>query len=418
MTAFTQKDLKVLEYYADQGNRELYWNYLAQLPGNDGYGVLALGVVRNDNMPGKVANAFADRYAREHSGIRLSESGWEEFGVDLIRKDVRWRAHYFEKGLVDQALNLPAKDVQKAHDAAFNNKRIDPDAWTPRQLLEAARRQGSEHDVENVWSMMLDNHALGTQRAVNTLEAALHRYNDAQLDATRYVSDMSRAWFDSADAQPNTDPDTIHKNGFDYEYDRTTQRWTARHTDTPPQPAAAMSTITVQRTVSAPALIAELDQTRALRLHRQELALAHHADDPGQRIETPKTLAEQHKPAIEAFASTPPKASDPPLYADLRLRMPAEVSDAQVAHASAQAMRAGIRHPMCVGEVELDERRAIIRGKSHETVFLDFNREPPPREESFQAMKIEEASFAAKESLAMQHSREMSRAIRGPSMSR
>ena len=48
MSGLTEKDVKVLLHYADTGNRELYWNYLAQLPGADGYGLLALGVVRND----------------------------------------------------------------------------------------------------------------------------------------------------------------------------------------------------------------------------------------------------------------------------------------------------------------------------------------------------------------------------------
>ncbi|SDF15519.1 hypothetical protein SAMN04515659_0269 [Dyella sp. 333MFSha] len=34
-------DLESLRSHAVQGNRELYRNYLAQLPGNDGYGQLA-----------------------------------------------------------------------------------------------------------------------------------------------------------------------------------------------------------------------------------------------------------------------------------------------------------------------------------------------------------------------------------------
>lgn len=51
--------MNVLSHYAATGNRELYWNYLAQLPGNDGYGRLALGVVRHDNMPGATADLYA-----------------------------------------------------------------------------------------------------------------------------------------------------------------------------------------------------------------------------------------------------------------------------------------------------------------------------------------------------------------------
>ncbi len=71
--------------------RELYWNYLAELPGNDGYGRLALGVVRHDNMPGATANRYAQNYAREHNGKVLSEREWDNFGVDLIKKDLAYR---------------------------------------------------------------------------------------------------------------------------------------------------------------------------------------------------------------------------------------------------------------------------------------------------------------------------------------
>jgi len=50
MSGLTQQDITILREYADKGNRELYWNYLAQKDGADGYGLLALGVVRNDNL--------------------------------------------------------------------------------------------------------------------------------------------------------------------------------------------------------------------------------------------------------------------------------------------------------------------------------------------------------------------------------
>ena len=59
MSGLNRQDIEILRSYAEDGNRELYWNYLAQKPGNDGYGLLALGVVRNDNVPGAVANSYA-----------------------------------------------------------------------------------------------------------------------------------------------------------------------------------------------------------------------------------------------------------------------------------------------------------------------------------------------------------------------
>lgn len=36
MSGLTERNLKILSSYANAGNRELYWNYLSQLPGADG----------------------------------------------------------------------------------------------------------------------------------------------------------------------------------------------------------------------------------------------------------------------------------------------------------------------------------------------------------------------------------------------
>src|ERR1700744_5676955 len=111
MSGLTEKDMDILHTYAMNNNRERYWNYLAQHAGGDGYGLLALGVVRNDNMPGAVANIYAQNHARENNGIVLSELGWESFGQDLIRQDFAFRQTHYKEGRADMALNLPAKDV-------------------------------------------------------------------------------------------------------------------------------------------------------------------------------------------------------------------------------------------------------------------------------------------------------------------
>lgn len=93
MSGLTEHDLGILRNYAKDGNRELYWNYLSQLPGADGYGTLALGVVRNDSLPGRVANSYAQSYAStQHDegsrfpDTRLSERQWEAFGRTLLEK--------------------------------------------------------------------------------------------------------------------------------------------------------------------------------------------------------------------------------------------------------------------------------------------------------------------------------------------
>lgn len=101
MSGLTQKDIRILSHYAEEGNRELYWNYISQLPGADGYATLALGVVRNDTTPGQVANSYAQFFARsQHDGgsrfpnANLSERQWEEFGQTLLKADLALRRRW------------------------------------------------------------------------------------------------------------------------------------------------------------------------------------------------------------------------------------------------------------------------------------------------------------------------------------
>ena len=129
MSRLTPEDLTVLAFYAENKNRELYWNYLASRPGGDGYGLLALGVVRNDNVPGAVANAFADAEAKR-AGVHFSERRWNEFGVDLMERDLEARQDQMRGGRADLALNLPAGEVMRVHDEAFRDARIPVNAWT------------------------------------------------------------------------------------------------------------------------------------------------------------------------------------------------------------------------------------------------------------------------------------------------
>lgn len=87
MTGLTRSDLDVLRSYAQVQNRELYFNFLAQKEGNDGYGTLALGVVRNDNGPGATANQFALGQA-SRDGLKYGERDWQRVGADLIKHDI------------------------------------------------------------------------------------------------------------------------------------------------------------------------------------------------------------------------------------------------------------------------------------------------------------------------------------------
>ena len=129
MSGLTERDLSVLGSYARDGNRELYWNYLSQLPGADGYGTLALGVVRNDSLPGRVANAYAQKLRKDPAGrgipvFKCTVDGrqWESFGQTLLERDLELRQQWMNERRPDLALNLPGKDVMLAHDRAFERQ--------------------------------------------------------------------------------------------------------------------------------------------------------------------------------------------------------------------------------------------------------------------------------------------------------
>ena len=223
----TSDDLKILRRYADAGNRELYFNFLAQKEGNDGYGLLALGVVRNDNAPGATANSFAARQASD-DGVLMSEGSWQQFGVDLMLRDLALREEHLRRIDPWRALNLPARDVQLSHDPAFTNLEINPSAWTPYKLLEAARKHGGEAEADQVWSTLLDNNRRGLDRMGETTALILGKYRELIDDPEGYVRDMALARAPHGmNPVSNIDPDTILYNGSMYQ--RTDEgRWTVQ----------------------------------------------------------------------------------------------------------------------------------------------------------------------------------------------
>lgn len=294
MAGLTQADLSILKTYAETQNRELYFNFLAQKEGNDGYGTLALGVVRNDNAPGATANNFAQAQARK-DGLQYDERDWQHVGVDLIMQDVQLRQMHFDSGRPDLALNLPVLDVQLAHDRTFRPRGIDPDAWTPRQLLEAARRHGGEPEAEKVWSMMLDNKLLGVTRGASTTESLAYRYNDEKLEATAYVAAMGVARTNAGlFPSPNADPNTIERDGKTYSFHAESGTWRG--------PAPIESRIAIKIPVTDAALIDALNDSRALRQEREQLRTQFHPDDPNRDrpIQASPWLFTDAAPAQEA----------------------------------------------------------------------------------------------------------------------
>jgi hypothetical protein len=285
MAGLSKQDLDILAAYARENNRELYFNFLAQKEGNDGYGLLALGVVRNDNAPGATANHFAQQQATR-DGVHYGERDWQSYGVELMKNDLALRESRLEGGRPDLALNLPVLDVQAAHDSAFEKRGINPDAWTPRQLLEAARRHGSEPEAEKVWTMMLDNAAFGLKRAALTTEGLARSYNDSELNASTYFDDMAKARAAHGSTASNVDPDRNRIAGRDFSRsdDGT---WTVR--------TQIERRVWRDMPVTDPTFLDSLNEAREVRLERQQLRTEFHPDDPNQHrpiVQSPFLLSD------------------------------------------------------------------------------------------------------------------------------
>lgn len=281
MSGLNEQDLEVLSSYANKGNRELYWNYLSQLDGADGYGTLALGVVRNDSLPGQVANNYAQDYAKtQHdtgsrfANAELSERQWEEFGQTLLKKDFELRQAWFDKERPDMALNLPGKDVMRAHDQAFLDHELDPNCWTPRVLLQAALEKSGPQKLEQIWTNMLDNEYGGAARIRNT---GYETFAQMGLAAgSQYLAKLGTTEaIQMLEGRSAVDPNVIGSNSFYAMYFEKEQKW---------MNVSAGGGHLSMREETHPGRIAELDDARAVRLERQQKAAQFHEDDSHRSI--------------------------------------------------------------------------------------------------------------------------------------
>lgn len=403
-------DIKVLKYYAKTGNRELYWNYLAELPGNDGYGRLALGVVRNDNMPGATANKYAQNYVRQHDGKVLTEREWDSFGVDLIKQDLALRQVALAKGDTVGALNLTGKKVEEAHDKAFGDIGIDPNAWTPRKLLEAARNHGPDgaERAETIWKNMLDNDLAGAKRGAATLGDMARAAGMSVAERAAYGADMAAAWSSAIGDRSHLDPNVIGRDDHFYGRDRNGD-WTEFTTA---QPTLGLP-VDEMTDVKNPALLRELEDTHRLRMERQAARKDFHPDDPGHLVGSPHPLA-------DALPRTRlPAAGADPLYASIRMQLPMEVSDEKAAQLALHARRSNIRNAEELVGVDIQGRDLVCTGiRPGSVAALDMASPAPPMEESLaQARQFDtQAQQQAIDAQARQASQQMAPNQGGPVM--
>lgn len=324
MSGLTQNDIRILTSYADAGNRELYWNYLSQLPGADGYGTLALGVVRNDSLPGRVANSYAQDHARSQhdNGSRfpnadLSERQWEAFGQTLLKRDLELRNYWMGQSQPDKALNLPGKDVMRAHDRAFERHNLDPNCWTPRVLLQAALKESGPEKVEQIWTNMLDNNYLGATRVGRTGYDAI-----AQMGVVEGGQYLARLGATEAtqllEGRSATNPNVIGGNSYYAMYFEAERKWANVSTG-----GGHVS----MREETNPSRIAELNDAREVRLERQQKATQFHEDDPYRTI------------TRSPFTASIDGASGDPRQAPTRL---ADIGPGHADYALVQQVREGV----------------------------------------------------------------------------
>lgn len=418
------KDLDILKHYMKSGNRELYWNYLAQLPGNDGYGRLALGVVRNDNMPGATANQYARNHAREHDGKVFSEREWDNFGIDLVKRDFGYRSKLMQGGYARLALNLPALKVQEAHDGSFNRMGVDADAWTPRKLLEASRAAGrkdaeqaqrlaaargevldegalkaiTEARVEQVWASLLNNDALGLHRGKDTLLGLAAAQAMPVAERAEYAKDMAAAYLSALHERPHTSPNIIGSTNHYYARDREGEWMEVHHAD--PTIGVRLDQL---HDVDA-STRRELEDTRDLRLHREAVRSSFHPDDPGALVPSPHPLADT------SLRSTLPGPDDDPLYAAIRNQLPRSVPDDKVAAMAVQARHGGVRRPEDLHSVGYDDDRIVCVSHRGRHMELGLDAPSPPKAESIalaeqldrEAIDAERARMDQMQQLAME----------------
>jgi hypothetical protein len=311
MNALTQQNLEILEYYATKGNRALYFNYMASLEGVDNYPAMGLGVVNNDSLAGQIANrhaaGFVTRQQSEHGSqypdrASMTERDWEQFGIGLIRRDFALRKEYFESGRPDLALNLPGRGVMETHMDSFIAQNMDPRAWTPQAAMEAVLAARGEKAMQAYWEMQLDGGLLnmgvwraGETMVRNSLERGWWDGGIANLGLVAHGS----ATLLSQGADPTLsyqDPNRIVLG--DSLYQHTAQGWMVATRDNAFKDGLPHDRL---HPLADPALRDVLDDTRQLRLEKQQLRQDYHPNDPnrGRPLQQSADLSEEQKLGLE-----------------------------------------------------------------------------------------------------------------------
>lgn len=205
----TEADFTHLQAFADAGDREGYYNYL--IGTGDKYAKLALGVVREDTIAGRMANAFMAQQARQQ-GVRITQCGAKKISEELMKADLRAR-----RDALGATLNYGP--IQRYHEQVFQDNGLTRDAWTATAPLDVI---GDHYDMwvyadsgqplytsanearNYVWDTMLDKGFSGQSAVYGEMEKfAKPEGMWGQFDGYPLDQRASRWFFDLNEAAVN-----------------------------------------------------------------------------------------------------------------------------------------------------------------------------------------------------------------------
>ena len=139
--------LQRLEAFANANNRSGYYQALADA-GYD-YGRLALGVVDNLTLNGRLANAFQYNKGQElNNPVNVTGELSEKIGLDLMWADLDARkAALNEKG----GINLTVSDIRDYHIEIYEQNGLPPEAWTTYAPSVLIGEAGEKYENEDAW---------------------------------------------------------------------------------------------------------------------------------------------------------------------------------------------------------------------------------------------------------------------------
>ena len=151
----TQARIDILEQHVNAGDRIAYYTQLSEWGYR--YADLALQVVLNDGLAGRVANEFFEINSEEQ-GQFLTANQLADMSDQLMRLDFQARSRQDSPNRLDRgdgmADELSVLDIQAYHQAAFAEQGVSIDAWTPFFLLNAQPNDGAR---EAYWDNLLQS---------------------------------------------------------------------------------------------------------------------------------------------------------------------------------------------------------------------------------------------------------------------